>query len=340
MKLADFEVYAGTWEELSQHGLKLGTEIRKQGDNFFVLVRPPLSNTETHKHTHRRTPLQMQPKPKPRTKKQPSNAQDEDLSQIIKSTEFDVILLFAKDDEMKWFKNHTGFQYRTRDVEEEHFTFASLESGKRLGLLVPEKMGPIHMACLASRVVSKFQPGLIGLVGVMAGTHKVFLFIYYLLLLFFFFGVLGVNERCCSHKTDIGDVIMPETIYDWDAGKIDGEVKFRELKAAKADSNVMKIARTMKSSGRTIHFEPIFSGGAVVSKKGFLEELKATTDRKIIGYEMEGNGFYTALETFAVPYFFAKGVCDFAEDVTQDKQEKACVAASAVALQLINTFLA
>ena len=152
--------------------------------------------------------------------------------------------------------------------------------------------------------------------------------------------MLGITAGRPS-KTQIGDVLIPQEIWDYGAGKWEersGKVHFvargehqsldehvrqwcDNLARREEDLTSIRrnwLSRHAQSSGvsvPTVRMGPMVSGAAVVNAEAIWTQVIAQND-KIIGLDMEAYAFALASECAATPQYspswlVAKSVCDF-----------------------------
>ena len=190
------------------------------------------------------------------------------------------------------------------------------------------RMGMVASALLAMKMILKFKPRYLCMVGVCAGVRG---------------------------RSDIGDVIVADPAWDWQMGKFETSgfsfapdqvdlptqvterfAQLAELKEFwfKAHSN---FGGVKPSNIPTIKVGPVASGSAVLSDADFVEKIKKQ-HRQLLGLEMELYGVYTAARDAPYPQPIAigiKGVSDFADDKKSD-QYKAY--AAYVSVQALSKF--
>jgi nucleoside phosphorylase len=195
------------------------------------------------------------------------------------------------------------------------------------------QMGMPASALIAAKMILHFQPALVGMVGIAA----------------------GVNQE----KQGFGDVLVPETTFDYASGKmkVDGEgiklepdpkpltiqanvaARIQDWKRARRELDSIKAAwrGTKPRTDLEIHFGALGSGPSVVDARRPVTEVMAHW-RNLIGIEMEAHGVHLACHKVATktPAFLAmKSICDFAVEKKDDMQPYAAFTAA----QLFHRFV-
>jgi nucleoside phosphorylase len=235
---------------------------------------------------------------------------------------FDLVIVCAlKDPELKRVRK-TGKapwkEFRLPNDPQDYYrtTYVTLE-GKSLSVVAaaPNQMGLSSSAVLASKMILKFHPGLVAMVGIAAGARK--------------------------DKQEFGDILVAEHTFDYGSGKLvldkDGKLTLQ------ADPKPFTVGATMRqrllawagqekaselheiflkwdadAPGRSVkvHLGPLASGAAVLDTRGPIEEVERRW-RKLVGVEMEAYAVHCACQEARSPvpeYLCAKSICDFAED--------------------------
>ncbi len=187
-------------------------------------------------------------------------------------------------------------------------------------------MGMQAASAVSSKIITKFNPSYIFVVGICGGINDA-----------------GVN---------IGDIIVASQCWDYEAGKINeddkGELIFKPNMLC-INTNQGALGRVTDFSNNTqylfdiingysdnkpntflkVHFGPVGSGPYVLSSKNYLKKLQQS-DRKLLGIDMEGYGVYKACEFHptTIPIFI-KAVSDFGDETKQDNFQKFCSYVSA-----------
>lgn len=207
------------------------------------------------------------------------------------------------------------------------------------------RMGIPATTTLATKMISSFRPKLFIMTGIMAGV---------------------------SSKTNLGDTILGNPIWDWGSGKWTTEVEEKaELQKQsisvfqiepfqyKPDTKIVKYISLLEND-KTFFFQlrnsfkgskpdydikilngPIASGASVLANK---EKFNAIVDqnRKLLGIEMESYGLMCAADSVANPKPLAmcvKTVVDFGDtEKTDDFHEFGCYASAKIAQKIVEDY--
>lgn len=195
------------------------------------------------------------------------------------------------------------------------------------------QMGMPAAAVLATKMIRRFHPKLVAIVGVAAGVK--------------------------TDRQGFGDVLAPSSTFDYGSGKITAEDE--KLRFA-PDPNALRIeprllARLMHWSpdhpsldaiqrdwqGATpqtrlrLHVGPLGSGSAVLGTSLPIDDIRNQA-RKLIGVEMEAYGVHLACrESFdPAPMFLCmKSICDFAAGKNDDWQDYAAYTAAQLCVRFL-----
>lgn len=174
------------------------------------------------------------------------------------------------------------------------------------------QMGPPAAAVLASKMILRFRPKLVAMVGIAAGTKR--------------------------SDQQFGDILAAEHTFDWGSGKLadtDGAIRFEpdpqpldihprlrdRLKAwgardgeAELHSIRCKWPDTPPAGLLRLHVGPLASGSSVINHSQPVQDIKEHW-RKLIGIEMEAYAVHFACRNTVDPqpvFLGLKSVCDFA----------------------------
>jgi nucleoside phosphorylase len=222
------------------------------------------------------------------------------------------------------------------DPTQYHATTFDRTNGPALSVVAaaPSQMGLSASAALTMKMVQRFRPRLVVMVGIAAGVNR--------------------------EKQGFGDILAPSTTFDYGAGKIivvDGKPELHP------DPNPISIAPILRerleewgqeearlaairaswpgakpNTVLKLHVGPLGSGAAVVAAR---ETVDATKEhwRKLIGIEMEAYGVHHASQMAVHPppmFLCMKSITDFAgPDKGDDWQDYAAFTAA----QLCHLFL-
>lgn len=191
------------------------------------------------------------------------------------------------------------------------------------------EMGVSGMACLTTKMLTKFKPKACFLVGICAGI-----------------------------KAEIGDLVVAESSFNYESGKVSqGEDELEAVfhpdpRYLSASASCVEAIRQFKSSNevqfRSIASEyqkceppklpnlrigPVACGAAVIESEDTVTDL-LDSNRKIEGLEMESYGFYLACRNSnRCNYVMVKAVCDAARPPKEDRYQEYCSFLSARFLQ-------
>jgi nucleoside phosphorylase len=197
-----------------------------------------------------------------------------------------------------------------------------------------QQMGMAASAALATKMIQRFKPKLVAMVGIAAGVNR--------------------------DKQGFGDILAPSTTFDYGAGKlgvVDGKlhlhpdanpINVAPVLRARLDEWTLEEERLAAVRRRwpgakpdrvlKLHVGPLGSGAAVVAAH---EPVEATKEhwRKLIGIEMEAYGVHHASQVAVHPppmFLCMKSICDFAGP---DKNDAFQDYAAYTAAQLFHQFV-
>jgi nucleoside phosphorylase len=198
-----------------------------------------------------------------------------------------------------------------------------------------ERMGMTAAAILATKMISKFRPKYIAMVGITG----------------------GVREKC-----HLGDVIVADPCWDWGSGRWQSDSKKDSKKRVfvpaphqisleswvrgklmlmannQADLDSIRSSWNGKKPPHPLqlHLGPAASGAAVLADSFTTDEIKKH-HRKLIGVDMEAYGVMAAAQDAGLPapkYFVIKSVSDFADQKKNDDFQEYASYSSANALRI------
>lgn len=195
------------------------------------------------------------------------------------------------------------------------------------------QMGMPASAVLATKVILRFRPRLVAMVGIAAGAK--------------------------SDAQGYGDILVPNRTFDYNAGKLSllnhtlrfepdpDPLRVSERVRTRVDHwRAQRIGldeinrRWPAAKPRTrleIHVGPLGSGAAVLdARQPVLEVLEHW--RKLIGIEMEAYGVHLACQNAMSPspeFLCMKSICDFAAEKTDSWQEYAAFTAAELCSQFL-----
>jgi nucleoside phosphorylase len=207
-------------------------------------------------------------------------------------------------------------------------TTYTTKRGKRLSVVAaaPTRMGTPASAVLATKMIRRFRPALVALVGIAVGAR--------------------------SDKQGLGDILAPDFTFDYNAGKVtmrDGKLyvdpdpqplhiqarlmdrlKHWSSERPHLDDICNRWPATRPRSRLEMHVGPLGSGAAVVDARQPIVDILDHW-RKLIGVEMEAYGVHLACQDAAQPetaFLCLKSICDFAADKSDDWQDYAAYTAA------------
>lgn len=197
------------------------------------------------------------------------------------------------------------------------------------------KMGTTMAASLATRSIMCFSPTLVVMTGICAGRPQ---------------------------KTNIGDILLASSIYDYTAGKVIESGKLVRPDAIQCDNDILNIY-TQKIANKDdteinrilnekwnsekrpteyskVHVKALGSGSSVIANGKIIQDAVKTQD-DLYGIDMEGYGIAVAASQLKIPFFIAKGIQDFGDtdkentEVTDRTREFGCFSSAVLASLLI-----
>jgi nucleoside phosphorylase len=194
------------------------------------------------------------------------------------------------------------------------------------------QMGPHAAAALTAKIILRFRPRLVAMVGIAAGAT--------------------------IDADGFGDILAPDTTFDYTSGKVsttNGEVTFTpDPKPLHINSRLLTSLRDWKADGRDLIeiwrkwpgprpprppkllIGPLGSGSSVVAHRKVVDDV-GTHWRKLIGLEMEAYAAHYACRdtiTPETPYLALKSICDFGDNAKSDTWQPYAAYTAAEALHL------
>jgi nucleoside phosphorylase len=249
---------------------------------------------------------------------------------------YDLMIVCAVDEELKAVKDAARSVWRAVPVTSsdtypyEAATIAR-QGGPPLRVVaaVAPQMGMTSSAVLATKMILRFRPRLVAMVGVAGGVHQA--------------------------GRDLGDILVPDVTFDYESGKITRlntetgtTVKFEPSPSPlDVDSNLIQRIRSYATRGvlddisrryggtsstkqLKLHVGPIGSGGVVVNDAEKVEGVKSFS-RKLIGVEMELYAVHRACKLAIRPsplFFGIKSIMDFAQNKNDAQKHYAAYTAA------------
>jgi nucleoside phosphorylase len=246
----------------------------------------------------------------------------------------DVVIVCAIQDELDAVKNASRTPWKSvpitpADAYTYEATTVTSSDGATVNVIcaVASHMGLTPSAVLTTKMILRFHPRLVAMIGVAAGV--------------------------ASNGRDLGDILVPDTTYDYETGKVtraaDGTITFQpsptpldvdtdllsRLKAFARQARLDEISREYQgpSSGKLlkIHIGPIGSGAAVVDDPERIKDAVKAFSRKLVGIEMELYAVHRACRdaTRHRPTFIGmKSIMDFAENKNDTQKHYAAYTAA------------
>lgn len=195
---------------------------------------------------------------------------------------------------------------------------------------VASRMGMIATALLASKMIARYRPRILGMTGICAGIKD---------------------------KTALGDIIFADTSWDWQSGK---RIKDKENSQFSIDPHHLPVDEFLRARAQQLRSErvmwndlrlawptppgqelrllvgPIASGSAVLADGQIANEIR-TQQRTLLGVEMEAYGLFAAASTAGQPkpmVLVMKSVCDFADPDKHDAMQAYASYTSAQAFRI------
>ena len=188
------------------------------------------------------------------------------------------------------------------------------------------RMGMVASALLTQKMISKFRPRVICMVGICA----------------------GVKGRC-----EIGDLLVADPAWDWQMGKYEvGGFSFApdqiDLSAQIAERFIQlgeskefwyelhgKYEDSKPANVPTVKVGPVATGSAVLADSKMVSRIRKQ-HRQLLGVEMELYGVYAAAKyttNLQLATFGIKSVADFADEGKSDEYQRYAAHVSARALE-------
>lgn len=193
------------------------------------------------------------------------------------------------------------------------------------------RMGMVATALKCSTIINLLRPKIITMTGICAGIKS---------------------------KTNFGDVIFAENVWDYQTGKRTRKEGSPNLSIAphylspcgtiqshfeqlKSDSHEMALIANKFDGNINIipqlKIGPIATGSAVIADSDYIDEI-TTQNGKVIGIEMEIYGLFAAVENSTEPkpkVFAIKSVCDHGDENKGDEYQRFAAYMSACTLKLL-----
>lgn len=198
------------------------------------------------------------------------------------------------------------------------------------------RMGSTESALLASKLIENFRPKIVGLAGICAGFEEKATY-----------GDVIVANPCWDYTMSSKITTTPEGVTtvanapDYIGIEEDISARFENFSSDKTYlSNLLAHWPAEKPRNPPqIIVGPSATGPAVIADASVFTELRKGQHRATVGLEMEAYGVYCAVRKATRPkplVFSAKGVCDYASFLKDDKYQKYAAYTSA---SIVSEFL-
>lgn len=256
------------------------------------------------------------------------------------TTSVDIVVVCAIGEELDAFKNASGTQWKTVPITNNDgypYEVASIQTltgdTVRIVCAVAPQMGLTPSAVLTTKMILRFRPSLVAMLGVAAGVVK--------------------------DGRHLGDILVPDTTFDYESGKLtrhdDGTVEFlrgpnpldvnsalvTRVKAHGTREVLDRIARSYAGPPPTtllsLHVGPVGSGAIVVDDAAKMDAIQQFS-RKLVGVEMELYAVHRACKESCTrsPLFLGmKSIMDFAQNKKDDAKHYAAYTSSAFFVDFI-----
>lgn len=195
------------------------------------------------------------------------------------------------------------------------------------------KMGLSFASSMATKMIMTFRPKFLAMTGICAGVRG---------------------------KTNYGDILVADPIFDWGGGKWvaspdDASLKFRPAPYPwRLDEDIREFFKELSSAGNlklisekfsgnkpaqnlALYIDAMASGGSVLQANSLMEDVREQ-HKNLIGIEMESYGVFTAAMCVSKPRptcFSIKSVCDFGDESKNDDYHHYASFTSANFLRLV-----
>ena len=201
------------------------------------------------------------------------------------------------------------------------------------------RMGSAESALLSYKLIERFRPKLLIMVGICAGYES----------------SVGYGDAIVANPTwDYTSAKISddgkgnrEVTYSPDSIGVDREIvaKFEQLKL---DQNFFQRLHESwkgekpRNTFPALHIAPSACGPAVIADASVFPDIRSKQNRQTIGLEMEAYGVYCAARMASRPrplVFSVKSVCDFGSFLKDDKYQKyAAYTSASVAIEFLKRF--
>lgn len=250
--------------------------------------------------------------------------------QAKQTNDYDVVVLDAlRSPELEnllkvWPVNLSSEKLLCRNILHSTGTLALDGTTKRVACAHLSQMGPIASAHAAATLLTEYQPRLLVMTGICGGFSK---------------------------EVSIGDLVIADKSWDWQAGKwTDERMLAPSIDPRDGAADLVAYARTIENAVKLAHdgftghekpatppklvAGPMVTGSAVVASKDIQEMFKGQ-HRKMAGIDMECYGMYYAASNHGgapVRTLCIKAVSDLADRAKADDLQQYCSYISAAAM--------
>ncbi len=246
---------------------------------------------------------------------------------------FDFLILTSLPEEFNAAINRLRLSKRSGEISvSSDFVICTLKTKtgtRKIAISKSNKMGPIAAALNTQKSIWALTPNFVILIGITAGTKD---------------------------DVNLGDIIVPDRIVDYESVKIDENGKsshgsipttyssMRQKFSTWLDredwrKNITSTILPPRPDIRQINIiedVAMASGNKVIADPALIEEIQQLFGRKIVAFEMEAIGVAEACETKQIPFMVIKSVSDFADSNKDDSWHPFCCEVSAdLTLRLI-----
>lgn len=263
------------------------------------------------------------------------------MAQDAKSPHSDVVILCALPtpelEMVKQLGDWTEIRHQRNDPTTYYFQKLGVTGGRTLRVVAAaaSQMGMPAAAVLATKMLKRFNPKLLAIVGIAAGIK---------------------DKETDQHY---GDILVADSTFDYGSGKLssqDGKLHFspdprsipidprlkERLKAWGEGEQIEKIGRKWPAnrppgSLLRMHTGPIGSGAAVLATMETVNQIRSHA-RKVIGIDMEAYGAHLACCDAISPkplFLCMKSVSDFVHEKTDIWQRYAAYTAASALRQFL-----
>lgn len=299
-----------------------------QGEHFASLLYVSLKSSVNSKFAKIKSSLSTSDKNLDNSESSHNRKSKEDL--------FDIAVICAlQEPEFQKMKNVNNGSiewvqfFQEDDPHVYHKTEFTSKNGSIIRIVagIATQMGMTATAVLTTKIILKFQPQFVIMVGIAAGTRQ--------------------------ENRNFGDILVADIAFDYGSGKIkkgkDGAKIFDPdphpisihssllsvLQSKKANRDYLDDIRNKWQGNKpnsvlNIHIGPVGSGASVIDNIDNVQEIQSHW-RKLVGIEMETYAVYfSAKESTDKPLYFIsfKSVCDFAEEKEDSWQNYAAYTAA------------